>query len=108
MLQKTIADADGLTGCVIKSSEKDGDNPRVNDYICKNAVFGLYNKSWGKEQKSGQSKPNQVKWKCKNPQLRRRSSMKDIAKDTGTSVSGVKRVLGDRPKLCVNLPRGVE
>ena len=28
----------------------------------------LYNKSWGKEQKSGQSKPNQVKWKCKNPQ----------------------------------------
>ena len=30
--------------------------------------FGLYNKSWGKEQKSGQSKPNQVKWKCKNPQ----------------------------------------
>ena len=22
---------------------------------------GLYNKSWGKEQKSGQSKPNQVK-----------------------------------------------
>ena len=26
--------------------------------------------------------------------LRRRSSMKDIAKDTGTSVSGVKRVLG--------------
>ena len=30
--------------------------------------FRLYNKSWGKEQKSGQSKPNQVKWKCKNPQ----------------------------------------
>ena len=28
----------------------------------------LYNKSWGKEQKSGQSKPNQVKWKCKDPQ----------------------------------------
>ena len=24
-------------------------------------VKGLYNKSWGKEQKSGQSKPNQVK-----------------------------------------------
>ena len=23
--------------------------------------IGLYNKSWGKEQKSGQSKPNQVK-----------------------------------------------
>ena len=32
------------------------------------AHLGLYNKSWGKEQKSGQSKPNQVKWKCKNPQ----------------------------------------
>ena len=32
------------------------------------AILGLYNKSWGKEQKSGQSKPNQVKWKCKNPQ----------------------------------------
>ena len=30
--------------------------------------FWLYNKSWGKEQKSGQSKPKQVKWKCKNPQ----------------------------------------
>ena len=29
--------------------------------------------------------------------LRRRSSMKDIAKDTGTSVSGVKRVLGIMP-----------
>lgn len=34
--------------------------------ICQ--VLWLYNKSWGKEQKSGQSKPNQVKWKCKNPQ----------------------------------------
>lgn len=36
--------------------------------------------------------------------LRRRSSMKDIAKDTGTSVSGVKRVLGimpvSRPRDC--------
>ena len=29
--------------------------------------------------------------------LRRRSSMKDIAKDTGTYVSGVKRVLGIMP-----------
>ena len=29
--------------------------------------------------------------------LRRRSSMKDIAKDMGTSVSGVKRVLGIMP-----------
>ena len=29
--------------------------------------------------------------------LRRRSSMKDIAKDTGTSVSGVNRVLGIMP-----------
>lgn len=29
--------------------------------------------------------------------LRRRSSMKDIAKDTGTSVSGVKRILGIMP-----------
>src|SRR5699024_6518679 len=39
---------------------------RVNAPIIEE--FRLYNKSWGKEQKSGQSKPNQVKWKCKNPQ----------------------------------------
>ena len=44
MLQKTIADADGLTGCVTKSGEKDGNNSRVNDYICKNAVLLLNNK----------------------------------------------------------------
>ena len=34
--------------------------------------------------------------------LRRRSSMKDIAKDTGTSVSGVRL----NPKFCVNSQRG--
>ena len=46
-------------------------NPEIRKYYDSEQgqqEFGLYNKSWGKEQKSGQSKPNQVKWKCKNPQ----------------------------------------
>ena len=43
------------------------DNPPFS-ILAEIKKFWLYNKSWGKEQKSGQSKPNQVKWKCKNPQ----------------------------------------